>query len=381
MLFAAVTLLVAASSVANAAQENAAITCRVESPVDGSYWIGTAGDGLFRLGRNGRTLRYSESGGQLGSDSVKALAFDNLNILWILDGSGVFRTYSSVKGFQVKDGLPRGILAAVGGAGFSTLFFATSSAVFSYEPASGSLKELSEISVIPQSMCLSDNGAEVWLFAKDGVLKVSSYGGLLSWDDAPGVLDLLPFKYETNLDPERVEGDNSFSTWVVVLIALFAFLAGWALRNSRRSSSETEALEVLPKAQNYASRSESQKDVPIRDTTNSKSAKSDVFTKRVIGLINENLSDPDFDVESIAALTGLSRIHVNRKLKAEGSASPSSLIKDARMEMALKLLKQGRLSVSQISAQCGFRTPSYFATAFKEYFGYSPSDFVESDSR
>ena len=71
----------------------------------------------------------------------------------------------------------------------------------------------------------------------------------------------------------------------------------------------------------------------------------------------------------------MSRIHVNRKLKAEGSPSPSVLLKDARMSLAAKLLKEGKLSVKEVGEKCGFSRPSYFATSFKEYFGISPSSF------
>ena len=100
------------------------------------------------------------------------------------------------------------------------------------------------------------------------------------------------------------------------------------------------------------------------------------FTTKVMMLIQDHISEPDFDVEAIAALTGISRIHVNRKLKAEGSPSPSVLIKERRMDMAKYLLLQGDLSFSQIASECGFRSPSYFTTAFKDYTGLTPSEFV-----
>ena len=117
----------------------------------------------------------------------------------------------------------------------------------------------------------------------------------------------------------------------------------------------------------------------LGDTTISSSNHSKTFTKIVLSMIKENISNPDFDVEAIAQLAGISRIHVNRKLKAEGSGSPSSLIKEARMSLATKLLKQGKLTISQISVESGFRTPSYFATVFKDYYGVSPTEFLEGN--
>ena len=104
--------------------------------------------------------------------------------------------------------------------------------------------------------------------------------------------------------------------------------------------------------------------------------KSSVFTTRVMMLIEEHYKEPDFDVDAIAALTGLSRIHVNRKLKAEGSPSPSALIRDRRMEVAKFYLLQGEIPMAKIASECGFRSPSYFTTAFKEYTGLTPSEFA-----
>ena len=34
-------------------------SCMAESPTDGSVWMGTIGQGLYRLGRNGRQIKYT----------------------------------------------------------------------------------------------------------------------------------------------------------------------------------------------------------------------------------------------------------------------------------------------------------------------------------
>ena len=104
--------------------------------------------------------------------------------------------------------------------------------------------------------------------------------------------------------------------------------------------------------------------------------KSSGFTSQVMLLISEHYQEPDFDVDAIAALTGMSRIHVNRKLKAEGSPSPSVLIKEKRMDAAKFLLLESTMPMAQIASECGFRTPSYFTTAFKEYTGLTPSEYI-----
>jgi AraC family transcriptional activator of pyochelin receptor len=61
---------------------------------------------------------------------------------------------------------------------------------------------------------------------------------------------------------------------------------------------------------------------------------------------------------------------------------------DFRMSKALKLLKEGRLSISEISEETGYGYQSHFTTAFKRKFGFTPrecrkrvrSDFYMSES-
>jgi AraC-like DNA-binding protein len=100
------------------------------------------------------------------------------------------------------------------------------------------------------------------------------------------------------------------------------------------------------------------------------------FLGQVKAKIQENIADSGFGVEELATAMGMSRIHLNRRLKSEADASPSVLLKDARMALAAQLLKEGTKSIAEISTMCGFSTPSYFATAFKDYYNISPSEFI-----
>ena len=373
MLFAAMVLFVGATVAPIARAKSVEATCRVESPVDGSLWIATSGDGLFRLGRNGRTVRYTAQGGQLSSNSIKWIAFDNQKQLWILEEGGTFRTYSSVNGFQEKTTLPLGIQAAVMGNKKEFLIIANSEALFKLDIDSEAVEKLADISVMPLSMSLSNDEQEIWVFSDKSTQKFSISGANAEWDDLPYIINSLPFEYETNLQSTSVEARSSVSMWLVICLIVAAFFIGWFIRGQFI----VRIKESLDANHDFATSSDALVNTSGScDTAKVSNISTGEFTKRVLSLIKENIADPDFDVEKIASITGLSRIHVNRKLKAEGSDSPSALIKSARMSMASDLLKQHKLTVSQISKRCGFRTPSYFATAFKEYFGASPSDFL-----
>lgn len=386
MLLAAVLFICSAAFVpVKMAAESAAINCRVESPVDGSIWIGTAGDGLFRLGRNGKSLQYTKEGGYLGSDEVKALVFDNQNKLWILDGGGELRVFTSVTGFKLKANLPEGIVAAAQGKGQNELFLATHDVLYRFDTNVDEITEFARISIAPQTILYSEKYDEIWLFAHDSALKLSYDGTILYWDEAPGISNLLPFKFDTNQAYNEVREGFSFPFWLVILLCILSSLLTLAVLSSKPKTNtkmEQKQLYDVPKTTSVEASKITEPQPTLSKTLDSAKVESKKltgeFSKKVLSLIKENLFDPSFDVESIAALTGLSRVHVNRKLKAENAPSPSTLIKDARMSMASKLLSQGNLSITQISSECGFKTPSYFATAFKEYYGVSPTEFLEN---
>lgn len=97
---------------------------------------------------------------------------------------------------------------------------------------------------------------------------------------------------------------------------------------------------------------------------------------RVTEDIQAHLDDPDFDVTALCAYVGISRVHLNRKLKEFGLESPSVLIRKCRMKQAARLLADNKVNVSEVAYRIGFSSHSYFSSSFREFFGLSPKEFV-----
>ena len=97
---------------------------------------------------------------------------------------------------------------------------------------------------------------------------------------------------------------------------------------------------------------------------------------RVMEIIQRNLDNPDFSVDELSAEVGMSRVHLNRKLKETLGISPSSLIKSTRMKQAAYLLVHDKVNISEVAYRVGFSTPSYFSNSFRSYFGLAPKEFV-----
>lgn len=102
------------------------------------------------------------------------------------------------------------------------------------------------------------------------------------------------------------------------------------------------------------------------------------FVSTVYDKIKDSYADSKLSVEDIAQHVSMTRVHVNRKLQASLGVSPSLLLKAYRMRLAASLLVANEIPVSEIASRTGFSSSSYFSSAFKEFFGRSPSEYVSS---
>lgn len=105
----------------------------------------------------------------------------------------------------------------------------------------------------------------------------------------------------------------------------------------------------------------------------------DSFVKDVYDIIKSSYTDSKLSVEDIAGKLNLTRVHVNRKLQASLGISPSSLLKAYRMRLAASMIMENEIPVSEIASRTGFSSGSYFSSAFKDFFGKSPSEYYSTN--
>ncbi len=98
---------------------------------------------------------------------------------------------------------------------------------------------------------------------------------------------------------------------------------------------------------------------------------------KVMGLINENMSNPKFNVEVIAAEVGISRVHLHRKLKELTNQSTRDLIRNIRLQQAAELFSTKRISVAEVAYAVGFTNLTHFTKIFKEFYGITPTAFID----
>ncbi len=99
---------------------------------------------------------------------------------------------------------------------------------------------------------------------------------------------------------------------------------------------------------------------------------SDSFPVRLHTVMDENLSDPSFSVESLGEKLHLSRAQLYRKVKDLTGMSPVEFIREARLDKAAHLLRTTARTVSEIAYEVGFQSPAYFTKCYRIKFGHTP---------
>lgn len=99
-----------------------------------------------------------------------------------------------------------------------------------------------------------------------------------------------------------------------------------------------------------------------------------IFLDRLTSIVEANLGDEDFGVSELAEKTGYSRSRLYFKVKSTTQKTASQFIRDLRLNKALELLRESRLTASEIAYQVRFGSPAYFSKCFHEKYGYPPGE-------
>lgn len=165
---------------------------------------------------------------------------------------------------------------------------------------------------------------------------------------------------------------TSWWMWCIytMLAASFVLLAihNCILRRQRRQFLEqmrsTVAAddEVVPKATIAK-----QRVVPVEDE----------WMKKAIAQVEAHLDDESYTVEQLSSDMCMSRMTFYRKIQSLTGQKPTEFMRTIRLRRAAELLKEERMTITEISYATGFSSVSYFSRCFREMFGVPPTKFLE----
>ena len=114
----------------------------------------------------------------------------------------------------------------------------------------------------------------------------------------------------------------------------------------------------------------------LQQETVSISKADEEFMHRLETVMNEHLTDSDFDINAMASEMYMSRTNLNRKMRGMFDLTPNNYIKVERLKRAAQLLKQGDTKINEVCYMVGFSSPSYFTQCFQKQFGMLPKEFT-----
>ena len=111
-----------------------------------------------------------------------------------------------------------------------------------------------------------------------------------------------------------------------------------------------------------------------------KVSKSYTAVLDTIEYINNHFSEK-ISLEELSAKAGFSRFHFTRIFKENTGVTVTEHINARRCDNAGFLLRKTSKPIIEISAECGFESPSYFAKTFSASYGLLPSEYRKKYSK
>jgi signal transduction histidine kinase/DNA-binding response OmpR family regulator/streptogramin lyase len=111
------------------------------------------------------------------------------------------------------------------------------------------------------------------------------------------------------------------------------------------------------------------------NSTEKLSPQDKAFMDKLYGLMEEELSNSEFNIQQFVDQMHMSHSKFIYKVKGLTGSTPSDLFKNFKLNKAAAMLKEGVHNVSEIADMTGFSTLAHFSKSFKKKFGVPPSEY------
>jgi AraC-like DNA-binding protein len=118
----------------------------------------------------------------------------------------------------------------------------------------------------------------------------------------------------------------------------------------------------------------------LQPTKISVSAIDQEFLKDLQHVIDENLSEPEFNVDQLCRKLYMSHATLYRKIHALTGGTPTEFIRSYRLKQGAELLKKGAASVLEVAFKVAFSSANYFSKCFKKKFHQLPTEYKVTES-
>lgn len=120
-------------------------------------------------------------------------------------------------------------------------------------------------------------------------------------------------------------------------------------------------------------------DIDLSNINITNSNSDEELIKRAVAIVFDNISEPEFNVDDLCRMLGMSQSSFYRKLKTMTGQSVNEFIQNIRLKYAARLLRETTKTISEIAFDVGFSDSSYFSRAFRKCFRVSPKAWRENN--
>lgn len=171
-----------------------------------------------------------------------------------------------------------------------------------------------------------------------------------------------------------------WTIYALLLVAIISLLVyNHILRRQRRRF--LEMMKAPMTADNTAKASAATDSASDADTSNEADASQqalqpeDELLQKAIAQVEKNLSNDQYTVEELSSDLCMSRMTFYRKIQSLTGQKPTEFIRTIRLRHAAELLREGKLTVTEVSYATGFSSVSYFSRSFRTMYGVPPTQF------
>jgi len=104
----------------------------------------------------------------------------------------------------------------------------------------------------------------------------------------------------------------------------------------------------------------------------------ELFLKKIIRIVEDRMSDPDFNIDAVAESLNMGRSTFYKKFKSLTNQAPVEFVREMRLKRAKQLLDAGENNVAEVAYTVGFNHAKYFSTCFKDQYQLSPSEYLKA---
>lgn len=211
-------------------------------------------------------------------------------------------------------------------------------------------------------------------------LKHGRYSFLLEYSNSSGLKNEAPVRLDIVIQAHWWETLAARIAGICLILFSIILFVWWLI-----SKKENEYKSEMERARNELLRDFSLEFVGIGADRSApeKSSVADVFDKgdeyfmrKAMQVVRKNLDNPGFSVEEFASQMNVSKSGMHSRVKTLFGVSPLRFIKTVRFNEACRLILEKKHSFAEIAYMVGFASPSYFASAFHNFIGCTPTEYL-----